>query len=695
VHAIAARMNLPAHSSYAHVSTFAADLGHTVLLPPLCHGGCLHLVEQSLLTDARALGAYFDEHAIDCLKIVPSHLSALLAGAEPARVLPRTLLVLGGEASSWDLVSRIRRLAPTLRIMNHYGPTETTVGVLTFEIDSKERPNTATVPIGYPLSNNRVYVLDAAMQPMPAGARGELYIGGAQVARGYLGNRELTAQRFVEVPFSKMRGERLYRTGDIVRQLPNGAIEFLGRTDHQLKVRGFRVELGEIEAAISEHHSVVGRVVVPIGDAAMGIRLAAYYSSTNDALSPEALRLYLQQRLPEYMVPSWFFRLDSIPLGPNGKVDRERLPAPEAAALRAGTVPRNATEQLVAGIWRELLGIEEVDVRSSFFELGGNSLLMVQLHTRLCELRPDTPPVAVLFERPTIEAIARKLAADVVPGVGASSPLPVSKDTRDPVASNDGAAAGPRLVELKAGDVASPPLFLVHQAGGLEGSYLPLAAHLRPEQPVYAIRADLTGMDGSVERLASRYIELIRKRSPRGPYWLAGASFGGLVVYEMAQQLCHQQETVGTVMQFDTEEPGRMNVSLQTNEEILAFLRQVAPQFVELLLAPRPAGLDPRHGVLPDAETFLDNFRRCSALRSKYRPQPYRGDVSFFRAKDRAASVSPFPQAGWLPLVEGNFSVVDVPGNHMGMLQSPNVEVLAHQVTSIIATGLPISSPSA
>jgi amino acid adenylation domain-containing protein len=678
VSAITARINLPVARNYAHVSSFAADLGHTVLFPPLCSGGCLHLLDQKLVMDPSGVGTYFQDHEIHCLKIVPSHLAALLSSAAPERVLPRELLVLGGEALTWELVARIRALAPSLRIMNHYGPTETTVGVLTYDIGPDVVHGAATVPLGRPLANTRAYVLDGAMRPVPIGARGELYVGGAQVARGYLARPDLTDERFLTDPFVAPPDGRVYRTGDIVRQHDSGVIEFLGRADHQLKIRGFRVELGEIEAALAKHPAVRACAVIPRDNAA-SVGLAAYVVSDGGTSSDE-LRRHLSSHLPDYMVPLWIVVIESMPLGPNGKIDRAKLLSIDIATPGGpGAPPRTPTERIIAQVWQETLGLDRVDIDRSFFELGGHSLLVVKVHARLRELLPGTPSVSELFDHPTIEGLARLVDHNLVLPVADASPARIAATER-----------GPRLMELKRGDPARAPLFFVHQAGGVEGSYYTLASRLPSDQPVYAIRADYEGMDASLERLSARYIELVRTRWPSGRYLLGGASFGGLVVYEMAQQLRHQRENVGPLLLIDTEEPNHMNVRLQTNEEILGFLRHAAPQFVEMLFAPREATND----LLPEREAFLSNFRECVALRVNYGAKPYAGEAVFLRAADRSASASPHPERGWLPLVRGRFSVVDVPGNHLGMLQVPHVETLARHITSVIASGLPASLES-
>ncbi|MFY9618164.1 MAG: FkbM family methyltransferase, partial [Pyrinomonadaceae bacterium] len=277
LHSILQRLCLPAGASFALVSTFAADLGNTVIFPSLCTGGILHVMSPERTSDAGALADYFREHSIDCLKIVPSHLAALMTHSQPELVLPHKCLVLGGEASSWDLIDRIQGLVPDCRILNHYGPTETTVGVLTYAVEQKATDvDSKTVPLGYPIANTQIYVLDALLRPSPLGVPGELHIGGANLARGYLDSSETAAAKFIPNPFGKEPGERFYKTGDLCRFLHNGSIEFLGRTDDQVKVRGFRTEPGEIEAVLRRHPAVEQVKVLarerPGGDK----RLAAY-----------------------------------------------------------------------------------------------------------------------------------------------------------------------------------------------------------------------------------------------------------------------------------------------------------------------------------------------------------------------------------------------------------------------------------
>ncbi|MFP4099133.1 non-ribosomal peptide synthetase family protein [Coleofasciculus sp.] len=407
-------LSLPAGSSFAHVSTFAADLGNTVIFPSLCSGGCLHVVSSERVADPQALADYCHRHPIDCLKITPSHLAVLLANSSSSSILPRQRLVLGGEVASWDLIEQIQQHNPDCQILNHYGPTEATVGVTTFTVKNPAACyNPQTVPLGRPLANTQVYVLDKRLQPVPIGVPGELYIGGMGLAREYLNRPELTAERFITNPFAQRT--KLYKTGDLVRYLPDGNLEFLGRTDHQVKIRGFRVELGEIETLLSQHPGV-RQVVVSVWEKEPGNKgLVAYIvANKKQCLSVNELRGFLAQNLSDYMIPSAFVMLKTLPLTPNGKVDRLKLPAPEQALLGvedAYVAPRTSVEKQLTEIWANLLSVERVGVHDNFFELGGHSLLLTQLLVQVRDAFQVDLSLTSLLEFPTVAGLANKIEA--------------------------------------------------------------------------------------------------------------------------------------------------------------------------------------------------------------------------------------------------------------------------------------------
>jgi hypothetical protein len=318
-------------------------------------------------------------------------------------------VILGGEAAQLDRVRRWQeRFGAQVRLLNTYGPTESTIVATMHDVPSSIDPLQASIPIGQAVAGARAYVLDARLQLAPIGVAGELHIGGIGLARGYLDRPDLTAAAFIPDPFSGEPGARLYKTGDQVRRLEDGSIEFLGRVDHQIKLRGYRIELSEIEAALLRHPAIEDAVVLLREDGPAGKRLVAYVT-THEASADEAvLRRYLREALPDYMVPSAIVALAAMPLTHNGKIDRDALPTPEPSReLGEDFVPpQTGLQRRVANVWQELLGVERVGLDDNFFDLGGHSLLVVQLHGRLKEIDPDAPSVVDLFKYSTVRALA-------------------------------------------------------------------------------------------------------------------------------------------------------------------------------------------------------------------------------------------------------------------------------------------------
>jgi amino acid adenylation domain-containing protein/non-ribosomal peptide synthase protein (TIGR01720 family) len=412
LHGILERLDLPVGSSFATVSTIAADLGNTAIFPPLCTGGCLHVISQERATNPEALAEYCEYHAIDCLKIVPSHLNALLSAAHPEKIMPRKRLILGGEALSWQLVEKIREHAQNCQIVNHYGPTETTVGVLTYLVPSEPIGHQSeTVPLGRAIANTQVYILDHHLRAVPIGVLGELYIGGDSLARGYLNQPELTTEKFIRNPFKsqKFGSERLYKTGDLARYLSDGNIEFLGRIDHQVKIHGFRIELSEIESVLSQHSAIRETIVLAREDEPGKKRLVAYIVPNQQSeFSVSDLRNFLKEKLPEYMLPTAFVRLKALPLTPNGKVDRQALPTPDSVRPELEgrfVAPRTSVEKTIARIWTQVLGRDKVGIYDNFFELGGDSISSIQIVARLNQAGLQLTPKQ-MFEYPTVAGLA-------------------------------------------------------------------------------------------------------------------------------------------------------------------------------------------------------------------------------------------------------------------------------------------------
>lgn len=416
VDAIARHLEPQAGEGYALVSTLAADLGHTVLFTSLVHGGRLLLVDGERVALGASLAEDFERHGVDVLKIVPSHLAAVLEGPRAASVVPRRAVVLGGEALGWPLAERLHGLAPQCQVFNHYGPTETTVGVACGAVSSEllgDGPRSATVPLGCALDRTRLRVADTALRPLPLWLAGELVVGGAQVSRGYVGDPVATAQRFVPDPWSTEPGMRLYRTGDRVRQLPGGRFEFVGRIDDQLKIRGFRVEPGEVTALLLERPEVREAVVLArsTGEGATADqRLVAWVGAdrTAHAALEQGWRSDLRARLPAHMVPSALVVLEHLPLTANGKIDRRALPEPTVTVGDA-IAPRTPVEEILADLFADLLERSSVGVEDSFFDLGGHSLLATQLASRVASVFDVDLPLALFFEGPTVARLASEV----------------------------------------------------------------------------------------------------------------------------------------------------------------------------------------------------------------------------------------------------------------------------------------------
>ena len=415
---------------YATVSTLAADLGNTAIFGALVSGGCVQVLDYEQVTSAEAMAVWAERHPIDVLKIVPSHLSALLESERGRAFLPCQALVLGGEALPESLLDRISELGGACVVYNHYGPTETTIGVLVNALGvlrrrEEERDEERTIALGRPLANLQAYVLDERMQIVPAGVKGELYIGGEGVAWGYVGQGELTATRFVPDPYGGEEGARLYRTGDLACYEQGGPIEFLGRVDGQVKVRGYRVEVGEIEAALRQHPQVRESVVVLRGDGGEPQLVGYVVSRQRVQITSEQLEAFVRERLPAYMVPLEYVHLEEWPLTANGKVDRQRLRMLDLGTgrvKRAVLEARSPLEELILQVWRELLGSAEIGIDESFFAVGGHSLLATRMMARIRGMLQVELPVRAVFEASTVAGLALLVEQALREGEGIQIP---------------------------------------------------------------------------------------------------------------------------------------------------------------------------------------------------------------------------------------------------------------------------------
>jgi amino acid adenylation domain-containing protein len=614
------------------------------LWAPLLAGARLVLPSDESLRDAARLAEDVARFGVTRYGNVPPWLAEMVE--RPAFVSAPALrqVITGGQEFPGVLAERLA--SSGRQVINFYGPSEAAVTATawSFTPGSGDR----IVPVGRPVSNVRVYVLDVAAEPLPAGVPGELCIGGIGVARGYGGRPDLTADRFRPDPFAEA-GARLYHTGDRARRRADGVLEFLGRVDRQVKVRGFRIEPGEIEAVLARHPEVRDVAVVARRAGGGDLRLVAY-AVTRQPVAPEDLRAWLAARLPEPMLPaSWVF-LETLPRTPNGKADLAALPEPERllpAEGRERVAPRDALEAELAAIWEELLDLRPVGVRDDFFALGGHSLLVLRLLARIEKRLGRTLAPAAIFAAPTIEDLANLL--------------------------REGETLSGPLVRLHPhGD--KPPLVWVHAAAGTVTAYVEVARRLReadPDRPVWALQV-ASPLPESLEALAARHVSALREAWPAGPYLLAGWSFGGVVAFEMARQLRAAGAEVALLTLVDTRAPGVLEIPRDLPSLLATF---AADQGL-----PPDLDLADREALRPLFETFREHL----GLLAAYRPMPYSGRIVLFRAADSLVQAP--PDLGWEPLSAGELEIHPLPGDHAGVIRGEGAERLVAEILALLAS---------
>lgn len=397
-------LDLPQEAHYGLISSFASDLGYTMVFPALAKGNCLHILDQQLTLDAYRLQDYLEVNPIDCLKIVPSHLKALLNVNNPEKLLPRQRLILGGEGCDSSFAAEIKALAPECRIFNHYGPTETTIGVLIGEYTQTEVEG--TLLLDTVLANNEVHLLDEQLQPVGVGETGMLYIGGQNLSNGYLNNKGKQNQLFIANPVDATKNHTLYATGDLMRFTTNGKLQWIGRKDQQVKIRGHRVELTEVEQNL-ERHPAIAQAVVSFTPQH---KLVAYLVLNQGyAEEGEQFHQFLKERLPAHMLPNKWLFLTAFPIKPNGKLDRSRLPKPVEESQQ-DSVEITETEQKVLTIWKAVLGLEKLSIHDQYFNLGGDSIHSIQIASRMREIGLLCTP-ADLYANPTIHKLAQVVSS--------------------------------------------------------------------------------------------------------------------------------------------------------------------------------------------------------------------------------------------------------------------------------------------
>ena len=658
--------NVQPNSGVLQFCSLSFDGSVTELVMALLSGAAMVMGTRDSLLPGANLIQLLRDFEVTTVALLPSVLAVLPANELPAL---RTIIA-AGEACSRELVAK---WSSGRRFFNGYGPTECTVCTTIVECtDSKEAP-----PIGRPLPNTQVYILDAQKQLVPIGVHGELYIGGVGVTRGYLNRPEITADRFILNPFSNDSGSRLYKTGDLVRYLPDGNIEYLGRIDHQVKIRGFRIELGEIEAVLRQNPAVQDAVVIGQEYDLHDKRLVAYVvPSQEEVLSTSELRRYIKQKLPDHMVPSAFVRLEALPLTPNDKVDRRALPMPDGTRSVEGTFapPLTLFEEVLANIWSEVLRLDSVGIHDNFFELGGHSLLAVRLLAQIEKTFGKNLPLSTLFQSPTIEQLANILREK-----GWSAPCQT-------------------LVVIQPGG-SKRPLFFIHVLGEGLKFCRSLTSHLDPEQPIYGLAVGIMDEDSvnKIEDVVAYYIKEMRSIQPEGPYLLAGIYCGGRIAYEMAQQLHEQGQKVALVALLDTLKDGEAIKIIPLQKRVLAhwnnFLRigltyllnkrrlrevknrlmSIYCEFYERLGLPAPQA----------CQSFTYRKKKEGGMEWVFAPkQVYPDRVTLFRPIDNIGFID--PDWGWSELAPGGLEIHDVPGDTFSMLEEPQVQGLAEKLRDCI-----------
>ena len=536
---MAAEPGLCSKDTLLAVTTLSFDIAGLEIYLPLSVGARIVLASRDVTVDGFRLAVQLSDCGATMMQATPFTWRMLLAsGWQGSRELK---ILCGGEALSEDLASQLAPRCASL--WNMYGPTETTI----WSSIQRVPENIGKISLGRPIANTQYYVLDGYLNPVPVGVAGELHIGGAGLARGYLNRPELVSEKFISNPFSKNPKERLYKTGDRVRYLSGGEIEFLGRIDDQVKIRGYRIELGEIEAMLGQHAGIQQAVVLAREDIPGDRRLVSYAVATPGSTpSASDLRNFLMQKLPEYMVPSIFVSLESLPLTANGKLDRKALPAPNQTRSDLSetiTPPRTPIEEVLASIWAEVLKLDEVGIHDNFFHLGGHSLLAIQVISRMRNNFRMDLPVRTLFEAPTIAQLAARL-----------------EHPSKPIVSSNGKATYSHLIELRSGP-NQKPIFCFPYRCGVQGEYthfLRLAKYME-EYSFYGLQAKAadshTPPHASVEELATNYVREIEDFEPNGPYYLIGDCAGAPEAYETARQLSTRGKIVGLLVLLDARGP--------------------------------------------------------------------------------------------------------------------------------------------
>jgi amino acid adenylation domain-containing protein len=666
------------------VTTVAFDIAGLELLLPLAVGANVYVTPYEVAIDGRRLLDLMTAYQPTIMQATPATWKMLLDAGWSGD--PRLKILCGGEALPLELARKLQSRCASL--WNMYGPTETTIWSTVHRVQNDD---SAAVSIGSPIDATHIYILDDNGELVPQGVSGEIYIGGAGVANGYFRNPELTRQRFVADPFSPAADARMYRTGDAGRWHSNGTLEYLGRLDHQIKLRGFRIEPAEIELAIEATGRVRDAIVVAREVIAGDVRLIAYClvaaAELHDPQLGSILSEALSRQLPSYMVPSAFVTLTEFPLTPNGKIDRKALPlsspwpqVENAADSDAYVAPRDEIETILQKLWQDVLGVPRVGIRDNFFRLGGHSLLATQLFAGIERAFGVPLQLALLFERSTIEYLGECIRAFEAPFLPPVAPRKFSI-----------------LVPMQT-QGSRPPLFCVHGAGGQVLNFWALSQHLGKDQPFYALQAP--GVDGkenpysNIEAMARAYLGELRAQQPQGPYYLSGYCGGGWIAFEMANLLRRAGEEVAMLALLDAYGP-----NTPPDPRVERWLQGAIRQGPGYVVKKAKARLQRDYGNVSRV-VRISYSRKSSGVvphdlrdvwmtqaflnaAAGYRPAPYDGLATLLLAQDVVAPPGAAEcQFGWAGLVPAGLQVYRVPGTHFTLTQEPNVGDLAAKLAN-------------
>lgn len=661
------------------------DVSFQEIFSTLGSGGTLVLVSEELRRDSNRLLNFLDEQQVERIFLPFVALKHLADASEREQIFPRQLrevITAGEQLQITPQVTRFFSKLPRCTLHNQYGPSETHV-VTAFDLKGSPQNWPALPSIGKAIFNTQIFILDEQLRPVEPGTPGELFIGGDCLARGYLNRPELTAEKFIASPFAQ--NSRLYKTGDLARQLPDGNFEFLGRIDHQVKIRGFRIELGEIETVLSQHPAIREVVVVAKESANSDKKLVAYIvANPGAAATSSELRKFLTNKIPSYAVPSIFMQLPAFPLTPNGKVDRRALPEPVVEEDFSAQIkpPQSPLEMQLQLVFEKFLNRRPIGIDVSFFELGGDSLQALKLIVEIERFTGKKLPLEILFQNSTIESLATYIQ-NSSGDFKFSSMVPLQ-----PLGNR-------------------PPLFFIHTTPGDVLAYGALIYHLGLDQPCYGFQSLGFGRKEEshtrVDQMAAYYIKQLRTIQPHGPYYLSGWCYGGIVAVEMGHQLLAAGEEVALMALIETPAPAPAKSNFRFYVRRIGCLLKMSPRQWRIYLAEKikyyrgvkrenemrfrrvdqsenPDKIDEINQHLEQLEHVYHT--NLDALNS-YNVRPYPRKVVLFNAQDQDPAQVIDPLYGW-PSLASQIEVHSVSGNHDTILMEPHVRQLAEKFSDCL-----------